>query len=202
MDVHSLSQTPLGIFSLVLCGVVAAYAFSVVLRMALNKLSASALPTEAEQSELLMVHLTGRFKQQLTSLFDKVRIIERLFAHLPQGPSDSAWEKLLLTCDALKLSEEALMRLLNQRDFVDGLQLARFLTGTKVTIPTLKVPFTEQQLSLLIQWRGKTTLLLQRMVAKIEDAVQAQQHPPSDDFLNELATLRKAIISEEERGKK
>lgn len=165
--------------------------------MALNKLSASALPTEAEQSELLMVHLTGRFEQQLTSLFDKVHIIERLFAHLPQGPSDSAWEKLLLTCDALKLSEEALMRLLNQRDFVDGLQLARFLTGTKVTIPTLKVPFTEQQLSLLIQWRGKTTLLLQRMVAKIEDAVQAQQHPPSDDFLNELATLRKAVISEE-----
>jgi hypothetical protein len=201
MDVHSLSQTPFGIFSLVLCGVVAAYAFSVLLRMALNKLSAAALPTEAEQTELLMVHLTGRFREQLTSLFDKVHIIERLFAHLPQGSSDSSWEKLLRSCDALKLSEEALMRLLNQRDFVDGLQLARFLTGTKVTIPTLKVPFTEQQLSLLIQWRDKTTLLLQRMVAKIEDALQAQQQPPSDDFLNELANLRKAIISEEERGK-
>lgn len=201
MDVHSLSQSPLGIFSLVLCGVVAAYAFSVVLRAILNQVSAAAMPTEAEQCELLAFHLTGKFKGQRTNLFERVGMIERLLADLPEGARDSSWQKLLDTCDALKWGEESLIRLLNQRDFVDGLQLARFLSGTTVTPPALKEPLDEQQLLLLIQWREKTILLLQRMVAKIEDAARAQRTPPSEDFYKHLDTLRRTIIRDEQQPK-
>jgi hypothetical protein len=203
MDVHALAQTPIGIVSLVMCGVVAAYAFTSFLRATLGHLSTAAASSGIDQSELLTIDLTGKFRGQLTALLSRVDRISGLAAELADPIYDNSWQKLLSSCEVLKQAEQRLISLLQERDFVDALLLAEFLSGTRAAIPPLKQPFDEEQLPHVIQWHSKTTELLQRMITKIEDAARHRQSsdaaPLSQEFFASLAKLRRGIIKDEER---
>ena len=202
MDVHTLAQTPVFLFSLVTTGIVAAYTFGVFLRTLLGRFSAAVATSGVAPVELMVLDLARKYREQLVSLRQRVDTVAKLSFVLPGPFQDQSWTRLLNTCDALERLQQELNTLIGVRDFPTSIQLARFLTGVAATAPTPLRSIEEAELMLVIQWKGKTTALLQRMVAKLEDAALggtgADGRPLSPEFLAALNQIRQAIILDEE----
>jgi len=203
MDVHALAQTPVFLFSLVITGLVAAYSCSVFVRWILARFSIAAATAAIPPIELLAVDLANRFHEQRTLLRQRVDAVAKLSNELPAPFKDQSWTKLLDTCDTLEGLQVELNTFIRVRDFPEGIKLGRFLTGTGATAPSLLKPIEEEKLLLVANWRGKTTALLQRMVAKLEDAslskVRSDGRPLSPDFFKALNEIRQVIIEDEKR---
>lgn len=205
MDYHALAQTPLFTCALVLCAAVGAYVMTVLVRAVLSRASHAAVSYGVIEDELPTIASAKHFQEQLNTLLERVSRVERLSTYLSAPFQDVSWNTLQNTCDILRSHRHELVRLINTCDFHDGLKLARFLSGETVAPPNLKTPLDAHHAELMIHWHIKTTRLLQRMVAKLEDAARhhdrSGQKPLSQDFFNTLAKIREGVIEDENRYK-
>lgn len=203
MTVHTLAQTPVFLFSLVITGIVASYAFGMTLRVILAHFSTVAAASGVKPLELLAIDLAGRYREQLIDLRQRVDAVAKLSRALPAPFRDNSWTKLLETFNALKELQQELTTLISVGNFEESVKLGRFLTGIAPATPSLINPIDDATILLVAQWRSKTIALLQRMVAKLEDASRggkgADGRPLSPDFFEALDEIRQSIILDEER---
>lgn len=202
MDVHALAQTPVFLFSIVVTGIVAAYSFAMLFRFILSGFSVAASSSGLPPEELLALDLAGKYQGQLTVLQQRVDALSNLSQHLAEPFQDQSWSKLLATCDTLQELQQELYTLIRTRDFTESTHFAQFLIGRKRSSSELHRPLGETELALVVQWQSKTTALVQRMVAKIEDAAiggtGSDGHPLPEEFFKTLSRLRNSIIRDEQ----
>jgi hypothetical protein len=132
-----------------------------------------------------------------------MKLTVRLSKYIPEPFHDATWHRLQDTYEALKMAEKELTRLLRSGESESGLLLARFLSGAVATPPRLYNSLDETLLQRLSGWQTNTTLLLQRMVAKVDDVVRdggaSTEGPFPQDFFDTLQSVRKGIEQDEER---
>lgn len=203
MDVHSLAQTPVFLFSLVITGLVASYTFAALLRAMLAQFSFAAATSGVQPLELLAADLVGKHREQLQGLQSRVDAVAKFSRVLPAPFADQSWTKLLDTCNALQGLHQELLTLVKVRNYEEGVKLGRFLTGSSAAAPSLMKPLDDGTLLLVAQWPSKTTALLQRMVAKLEDSARdgkgADGRPLQPNFFAALDEIRNVIIIDETR---
>jgi hypothetical protein len=203
MNVTSLAQSPLFMSGLVVCCLVGGYAFALFVRGFLTGFSDTVASSGAPKDELLTIDLTGKFQEQLDTLLDRVDRVKRLSRYFPDPFQDSSWERLLRTCDALQSAQRRTLLLIKDRDFIDALELSRFLAGKTFSLPQLKEPLDQDHIPLLTEWHKKTTQALQRMIAKVEDAELNERAKKRlilpRHFFDSLASVRQSIIEDEDR---
>lgn len=203
MNVAALAQTPLFMSGLVVCCLVAGYAFALFIKLLLTRFSSTVAANELNKEEILTIDLTGKFQEQLETLLDRVDRVKRLSRYFPDPFRDNSWDRLLLTCNILKSAQQKLLLLIKHRDFVDALQLSLFLSGRTFSLPRLKEPINPDELKLLTEWHKKTTQALQRMIAKVEDEEMNERSKRRlilpRHFFDALASVRQSVIEDEER---
>jgi hypothetical protein len=203
MNVAALAQTPLFMSGLVVCCLVAGYAFALFIKLLLTRFSSTVAANELNKEEILTIDLTGKFQEQLETLLDRVDRVKRLSRYFPDPFRDSSWDRLLLTCNILKSAQQKLLLLIKHRDFVDALQLSLFLSGRTFSLPRLKEPINPDELKLLTEWHKKTTQALQRMIAKVEDEEMNERSKRRlilpRHFFDSLTSVRQSVIEDEER---
>jgi hypothetical protein len=203
MSAQDLATTPLFMSSLVVCGLVAGYALSVLLRFALSSLSTTALTSGMDASQMLAIKTAGTFQKQLATLRSRIELALLISNYVPEPFADSSWQRLLDTHEALHRSEKDLTRLLRRGKFEDGLLLGGFLSGTQSPLPHLHELLDEEQIHSLTNWQHNSTLCLQRILTKVEDAVREGKSPSHShvppDLLNAIQNLRAGIAHDEKR---
>lgn len=202
MDIQALANTPIFLLSLVVCAIVATYAFATFLRSIVGGLSRAAASAGLHPDELRAVEHAGIFHNQLETLIERVVALEELASEMPNTFSDHSWSRLLDLCDDLEAARGELHGLLSSKDFVAAAQLGRMLSGATSTIPDIPREPDGLELRKVTYWHKSARDLLQRMVSKLEDAVRygtgGNTKPPSEDFLRTIEELREALIDDEE----
>jgi hypothetical protein len=203
MNAQFLASTPLFVCSLVVCAFVAGYACTVLLRAGLSMLSTTIATAGMDPSEMRAINTAGTLQKQIATLDNRMKLAVKLSKYLPELFEDSSWHRLVNTYEQLKKVEKALTSLLQGGRFKDGLLLGKFLTGETSTIPKLNHPIEESLLRSLLSWQLNSTHGLQRMVAKVEDALHATNASDElnlpQDFFDTLSKVRKGIVYDEER---
>jgi hypothetical protein len=203
MDVGTLASMPIFTASLAFCGLVGAYACTVLLRWLLTKASIIASSAAASPEELKTIEFTERFYRQFNTYMRHINDLEFLSKDFPKTLNDQTWRQLLQLKSQLEIANEQLGDFLENEDVDRALPLSRFLCGEQVRPAPIKGLSDELVLESLISWQYNSLKLIQRMAAKFEDA--ASQHnasatsPLPEDFSATLKSLRKRIVQDEKR---
>lgn len=179
MNVNQLAASPVFIFSLGLCALVAAYSVTLGLRTILRKISTMAAFAGLSKAELVSIDTSAKFHEKLRSLIEVILRIEEHSAEAPGVFHDHSWSRLLRLCDDLEIVRGELNQLLADKDFESAAALGRFLCGFDVAIPSIPRPENAPELRLLTFWQRDTVDLLHRMVSRLEDEGRSHDSAPN-----------------------
>ena len=200
MDVQELATLPIFTVSLVICGLVAAYACATLLASGFGRLTKKAIRSEVNPSELESLDYAALFHNQLEALIERVVAVDGLLAEMPTPPQESSWDRLLRLVDELEIARAHLHSLLDSRQFSEARTTAEFLTGSSPAIPPLGMA-QSVDLKNLFRWQHSAKGYLERIVSKIEDEVMKRADRPeyqrlSQEFFETIEELKEALSAD------
>lgn len=169
MNVNELATSPIFIFSLGLCALVAAYSVTVLLRSMFQKASSLAAFSGLSDAEIIGIDTAAKFHERLRTLIEIILKIENFSSEAPGVFLDNSWARLLRLCDDLEVVRGELNGLLTAKDFEAAAKLGSFLCGFDVAIPVIPRQRGAIDLRTVTFWQRDTVQLLHRMISRLED---------------------------------